>query len=447
MPYIKSISIHQTVNRSIAYILNPDKTGDLMYATSLNCLTNAADAYLAMRTVYEHFSGYKFNEPIPLKGKGRVKAIHYIQSFDPQDNVSPELAHRIAKAFARKTFGDDCQIVIATHCDKSHIHNHYIINTYSLTGEKFNANKKTLDRIKEYSDRVCLAFGVQPYDKSKGKGKTVMYNEWENKRRGTSWKEKIRNEIDNLIYSVNSFEDLLNALETKGYTVKRGKNISVKAPEQQRAVRLKTLGDDYSEENLSSRILWKDFGANTAKSELQSCFDSAIKNNLDVYKLSAQLAIINRDNIHSIGELDGKIQKLKIEYENARREFNKLSEKLSQFEAVEKQVGKYFDLLEKSELSETEKLQLKMYGSIAERCNIHSRDELQRVEKLRKDTFQKVERLSEQMKKCKQTYDAYADIADNYKKISEGDYISNLIKEKKQQDENKPMTAAKKRSR
>lgn len=177
MPYVKSISIHQTVNRSIAYILNPDKTEDLMYATSLNCLTNAADAYLAMRTVYEHFSGYKFNEPIPLKGKGRVKAIHYIQSFDPADNVSPELAHKIAKAFVRKTFGEDCQIVIATHCDKSHIHNHYIINTYSLTGEKFNANKKTLDRIKEYSDRVCLAFGVQPYDKSKGNGRTVAYNE------------------------------------------------------------------------------------------------------------------------------------------------------------------------------------------------------------------------------------------------------------------------------
>jgi len=180
---------------------------------------------------------------------------------------------------------------------------------------------------------------------------------------------------------------------------------------------------------------------------LQSCFDFAIKNNLDVYKLSAQLAIINRDNIHSIGELEGKIQKLKIEYENARREINKLSEKLSQFEAVEKQVGGYFDLLEKSELSETEKLQLKMYGSLAERCNIHSRDELQRVENLRKDTSKKVERLSEQMKKCKQLYDTYADIADTYRKISEGNYISNLIKEKKQQDENKPMTAAKKRSR
>lgn len=78
-----------------------------------------------------------------------------------------------------------------------------------------------------------------------------------------------------------------------------------------------------------------------------------------------------------------------------------------------------------------------MYGSLAERCNIHSRDGLQRVEKLRKDTSEKVERLSEQMKKCKQLYDTYFDIADTYKKISKGDYISNLIAETKREDEQK----------
>ena len=71
--------------------------------------------YMNMKLVYEKFSGKSFDEFVPAKGKGRVKAIHYIQSFDPQDNISPELAHRIAKAFARKTFGDNCQIVIATH--------------------------------------------------------------------------------------------------------------------------------------------------------------------------------------------------------------------------------------------------------------------------------------------------------------------------------------------
>ena len=155
MPYVKSIPIHATVNRSLAYILNPDKTEDLVYTTSLNCMANAKDAYLAMKTIYEHYSGEKFNAPITLEGKGSVKAIHYIQSFSPDEKITPEEAHRIAKAFARKTFGDNCQVVIATHLDKGHLHNHYILNTYTLDGKKFNDNQTTLKHIREYSDRVC----------------------------------------------------------------------------------------------------------------------------------------------------------------------------------------------------------------------------------------------------------------------------------------------------
>ena len=92
----------------------------------------------------------------------------------------------LAKAFVRKTFGDDCQVVIATHTDRGHIHSHILVNTYTLTGRRLNANKTTLDRVKEYSDRVCLAFGIQPYDKSKGK--TVSYHEWEKRRQGVKIK-------------------------------------------------------------------------------------------------------------------------------------------------------------------------------------------------------------------------------------------------------------------
>lgn len=269
-----------------------------------------------------------------------------------------------------------------------------------------------------------------------------------------------------MLGTVKNLDDLICKLEEHGFAVKRGKYISVKAPEQKRFVRLKTLGDYYSEDILCERIqiaLNENRQSDGNKiNSLNKIFYERIyqvselikkneklprkyfknqpyllQNDFDVYTLSAQLAIINRDNIRSIGELESKIEKLTAEYESARQEVNKLSEKLSQFEAVEKQVGGFFDLLEKSELSETEQLQLKMYSSLAERCNIHCRDELQRVEKLRRDTSEKVERLSEQLKKFKQLYDTYAGIADTYKKISKGDYISNLIAEKKREDEQK----------
>ena len=71
-----------------------------------------------MKMVYEQYSGKSFDEPIPQSEKGRVKAIHYIQSFDPKDNISQELAHRIGKAFALKVLGAESQVVIAAFSAK-----------------------------------------------------------------------------------------------------------------------------------------------------------------------------------------------------------------------------------------------------------------------------------------------------------------------------------------
>lgn len=195
-----------------------------------------------MKAVYEQYAKDKYNTPAPLEGKRTVKAIHYIQSFADEENVTPKLAHKIAKAFVRKTFGDDVQAVIATHVDRSNIHNHIIIISYSLSGQKFYANKASLQRVREYTNGVCRAFGVKPVLNFEGKGRSMQYNEWEHKKKGTSWKEKIRNEIDVLIDSVSSLDELLSMLEDRGYEIKRGKYISVKAPGQQRFVRTKNAG-------------------------------------------------------------------------------------------------------------------------------------------------------------------------------------------------------------
>jgi len=409
-----------------------------------------------MKTVFEHFSGEKFNAPLPAEGKGSVKAIHYIQSFDPQDNVSPELAHRIAKAFARKTFGDDCQVVIATHTDRQHIHNHIIINTYSLTGEKFNDNQKTLKRIREYSDRVCLAFGIQPIATKKGQSRNLAYNEWENKKHGTSWKEKIRLEIDRLIGTVKNLDELLSELEMLGYTIKKGKYISIKAPEQERFIRTKTLGEDYTEESLISRIRWRDVGTSiTLSGEPAPIRDDYVRtlndvtelartgkkiqskryrsepyspeNDLDVYKISAQLSIINRDNIHSIGELEGKIQRLKSEYENTRMELNALTAKQEKLEGLTEHAETYFSLVDKSELSDTEQLSLKICRQTLLNNNIFNRSDFERLKSIQQETDKKIAALKKTFEGCEEMYEVYKDIADTYYSIAKGNYISKLV--------------------
>lgn len=87
------------------------------------------------------------------------------------------------------------------------------------------------------------------------KGTSVQYYEWEQNKNGTSWKEQIRQAIDELIGTVNSLDELLLILEERGYEIKWGKYISIRAPGQERFVRTKTLGEEYTEESLKTRIL------------------------------------------------------------------------------------------------------------------------------------------------------------------------------------------------
>ena len=255
MPYLKSKDIRGTPLCSLNYICNPQKTEDGTLVSAVNCMSEPKNAYEEMKRVYEFYSGRSFNEPVPQKGKAKVKLIHYIQSFDPQDNVTPEFAQRIAQATVSDMFGSDVQAVIATHTDTGKIHNHIIINVYDINGKRFHSNQTTLKKMKWISDVVCMRHGIKPYDKKrKPKLKITAYNEWVHKKNGTSWKQQIRDRLDELVSTAANLDELLKMLEQSGYEIKQGKYISIRAPEQERFVRTKTLGDDYTEENLVRRI-------------------------------------------------------------------------------------------------------------------------------------------------------------------------------------------------
>ena len=425
-------------------------------------MTDAESAYLQMRLVYEQFAKDHFNSPPPLQGKSSVKAIHYIQSFAPDDNVTPELAHKIAKAFLRKAFGDDVQAVIATHVDKDHLHSHIIINSYSLSGKKYYANRKSLKRIREVSDGVCKAFGLKPNPNLTGKGRSINHKEWEHRKNGTSWKQQIRDEINNLIPSANSLDELLQTLEEHSYEVKRGKYISIRAPGQERFVRTKTLGDEYTEESLNTRIRYREVGSGntpekTASSELQAAYISiigdvrilaaqrkkvprkriitaaySVENDLDVYKLSAQLSVISKDNIKSSGDLQGRISKLRVDYEKQRGEINNYIDEHNRLVSLWEQAQLFDELSAKDKLSDAEQLQLTICRQAMEQGNIHSKAD---YDLLRNQTYSlqaKINALKDTLKKTRQRYDVYCDISKTYGEISKGDYISNLVEEEKQ---------------
>ena len=447
------------------YILDPDKTESLLYTTSINCMTDAESACDQMRLVYNQFARDRFDSPPPLEGKGSVKAIHYIQSFSPNDNVTPELAHRIAMTMVRKNFGDDAQAVIATHVDKDHLHSHIIICSYSLSGQKYYANKESLRQFRQNSDGVCRAFGIDIHPNLKDKGRFVDHYEWEQRKKGTSWKEQIRQIIKELIGSVNSLDELLQALEERGYEVKRGKYISVKAPGQERFVRTKTLGEEYTEESLNTRILYKDIGAGSTPTEnklsqLRAAYVAIIgdvrilaeqrkkvprkriitaeysaDNDLDVYKLSAQLSVISKNNLGSIGELEGRISRLKAEYEKRRVEINDLIDEHNRLLSLWEQAQEFYSLSQKGELSDTEKLRMAVCKQAMERNEIFNAADADDLRERVNSLAKRIGGMKESLEKCRQQYEVYSDIRDTYYKILKGDYLSNLIEEERKRRE------------
>ena len=450
------------MGKSLAYILDPDKTENLLYTTSINCMTNADQAYNQMSLVYEQFAKDKYNSPLPLQGKGSVKAIHYIMSFADSENITPELAHKLAMTFVRKTFGDDVQAVIATHVDKSHTHCHVIINSYSLSGQKYISNRSTLRKARENANGICRAFGITPALNFENKGRSIDHYEWEQKRKGTSWKEQIRQEIDGLIGSVNSLDELLHALEELGYEVKRGKYISVKAPGQERFVRTKTLGEEYTEESLNTRILYREVGVGAtpsqdSKSQLRAAYVSiigdvrilaeqhkkiqrkrvqtlpySVDNDLDVYRLSAQLSVISKDRISSIGELEGRITKLRAEYEKQRQEINHYIEEHNCMVSLWEQAKEYIALSKKGELSAAEELKLSVIKSALHKNGIYSSADIDMLRSDAECLGKKKSALKDKLEGCKQRYDVYSDIAKTYGEISQGDYLSKLVEKEKQ---------------
>ena len=465
MPYVKCKAIHTGMKQRIQYILNPEKTEGMFFCNSLNCFTNAEDAYLNMKYIYENYTHHKYEEPLPKQGKARVKMLHYVQSFSPDDNVTPELAHRMALSLVRKAFGDNCQVVVATHTDKAHIHSHILLNVYGIDGQKFNSNKKTLSEVREHSDRVCLAFGIQPIMNNKHLGMT--YKEWDARRKGTSWKEQIRREIDTLVLSSKNFDELAATLEEKGYTIKYGKHTAIRAPGQQRFTRLSTIGEEYTIDSINSRILWKDDLGNACREDaynkgkiLTICFAGIItqlakrivdgkkpelkrdeklpylpNNDRDVFQIGAQLALINRLNIHSIGELEAISEETDEKIRKLTDEFNALNSRHSELDKLLQQIELYDDLSGKDKLSLSEKMRLQIIKQTLSRHGIRDKSDIDLLAAQNRELAEKTSALKNELEGCQNLKKAYQEIKDTYNDISKGDYISKLIERNRVQEE------------
>ena len=237
-------TIKNTLRKAIDYIVNPSKTEDGQLVYSHGCSVGTADLEMALTAKQG-------------TGRGDRIAYHLMQSFSPEDDITPEKALQLGIEFAQKVTGGKCEFVIATHTDKEHIHNHIIFNSVDYVNHrKYHSDKKDKYRIRDINDEICKANDLSVLPKYDGKRK----NKYENihKKEKTSWQNKLKAAIDQAIQNSETFEDVLFALEMEGYEIKRGKHISFRATGQERFTRAKSIGELYTEEAIKERIANKD---------------------------------------------------------------------------------------------------------------------------------------------------------------------------------------------
>ena len=243
MAVTKIKAIRGTLSKAIAYILNPEKTDEKLLVSSYGCASETAAREFEWT---RRIAGQKGMNPV------RIIARHVIQSFEIGE-VTPELAHEIGKQFADEILAGKYEYVLTTHIDKDHVHNHLIFNAVDFVDyHAYKSYKRIYYDMREVSDRLCKENGLSVIPPSQNKG--MSYKEYTEAKRGTSWKQKLKQTIDRLVITAKDYDDFLRLMQEAGYEIKPGKYISFRAEGQDRFTRSKTIGENYTEERIKERI-------------------------------------------------------------------------------------------------------------------------------------------------------------------------------------------------
>lgn len=334
------------MSKAIAYILNPEKTDEKLLVSSYGCASEtAAREFEWTRKIAEQ----KGMNPV------RIIARHVIQSFEIGE-VTPELAHEIGKQFADEILGGKYEYVLTTHIDKDHVHNHLIFNAVDFVDyHAYKSYKRIYYDMREVSDRLCKENGLSVIPPSQNKG--MGYKEYTEAKRGTSWKQKLKQTIDRLVITAKDYDDFLRLMQEAGYEIKTGKYISFRAEGQERFTRSKTIGENYTEERIKERIAGRTPRRNRRQTvpkgisligdiqERIRLIDSKgyeYKAKLTILKEAARtLNYLTENNLLQYADLEKKVGDVHSSYDRTGKELKGVEARLREVQPLIKNISNY----------------------------------------------------------------------------------------------------------
>ena len=332
MAITKIHPITTTLTKALNYIQNPKKTDGTLLVDGYGCVPE---------TAYQQFMRTKEK----VDKKDGYLAFHLIQSFSPGE-VDYETAHKIGIELADKVFKGRFQYVIATHIDRGNVHNHIIANSVSFKDfGKYNSSPNSYYYIRRTSDMLCKEYGLSVVAEPKDKGKSHYEHSLDKK--GQSWKSLLRQNIDRCIIKARDWDEFLLLMQKEKYEIKSGKHISFRAEGQERFTRSKTLGADYTEEQIRNRITGgkRIEIENTQRVSLIIDIENAMKErqrNPEAYKRWATLQnlktmantvnYLTEHNLLDYDKLSEKTETLRENYNGTRSRIKEIEKRLKTIE-------------------------------------------------------------------------------------------------------------------
>lgn len=323
----------RSLRAAVRYSMQGHKTNDDL-VTSYEC---------NIETIEWDFKSVLFDYNEKKNSNKDMSARMIIQSFNSDDNLTPEQAHQYGVELAENYLKGKHQYTVITHTETDNLHNHIIFNSINFQDLKMFDSKRqhTINDLRKENDKVAEIHGLTIVESGRNKGMT--FNEYVAKAKKKSFKGKLEEVIDETILKAKSFEEFLHLMGQQGYECKRGKYLAFKNPRTNKFMRTKMLGMNYFESSIQYRIENKDFIPIKQTIIDKQWIDKSqakFKSNKGLQKWAT------KQNINYLNEISNQLYKQNITLE----ELNEIEiKKDNLIESFEKQLGSIDDEIFKLE--------------------------------------------------------------------------------------------------